>query len=92
MIDNKEYFIWLRDDNQEMENCYAAYIIRVYGQENRDLIWDLFKSGWAEEFFDDEELQKKYIDFENYFITKLETQYNIDFQVIDHDTLAFSGI
>lgn len=90
-MENKEYFIWLRDDNQLMEECYAATIIRVFGEQNRNLIWDLFKSDWAHEFFENEELQKKYLVFEYYFIKKIKQDYNIDLELIDHDTLSFYG-
>jgi hypothetical protein len=90
-MENKEYFIWLRDDDQAMEDCYAATIIRVYGQENRDLIWDLFKSEWGNEFFENEELRKKYVVFENYFITRIKQEHDIDLEIIDHDTLSFYG-
>jgi hypothetical protein len=90
-MENKEYFIWLRDDDQFMEDCYAATIIRVYGEENRDLVWDLFKSEWANEFFESEELKKKYIVFEHYFLQKLKKDYALDLEVINHDTLSFYG-
>ena len=90
-MENKEYFIWLRDDDQPMADCYAATIIRVYGEEQRNLIWDLFKSEWATEFFTDEELQKKYVVFENYFLQKIKKEMHIELEVIDHDTLSFYG-
>lgn len=91
MNDNKEYFIWLRDDDQPMADCYAATIIRVFGLEERDLIWDLFKSGFANEFFEDENIRKKYVVFENYFLQKIEREYGLELEIIDHDTLAFYG-
>jgi hypothetical protein len=90
-MENKEYFMWLRDDDQRMEDCYAAYIIRVYGKEDRDLVWDLFKSGWANEFFEDENIKKKYVIFENYFLEKLKAEYNLEPELINHDTMAFYG-
>lgn len=90
-MDNNEYFIWLRDDDQRMEDCYAATILRVYGKEDRDLIWDLFKSEWANEFFEDENLRKKYLVFEHYFLEKLKAEYGLEPELIDHDTLAFYG-
>jgi hypothetical protein len=90
-MENKEYFIWLRDDNQLMEECYAATIIRVFGIQERDLIWGLFKSGWANDFFEDENIRKKYVVFEHYFLQKIKKHYGLDLEVIDHDTLSFYG-
>jgi len=90
-MENKEYFIWLRDDDQPMADCYAATIIRVFGIHERDLIWDLFKSGFADDFFEDENIRKKYVVFENYFLQKVKLYYGLDLEVIDHDTLSFYG-
>ena len=90
-MENKEYFIWLRDDDQPMADCYAATIIRVFGIHERDLIWGLFKSGFADDFFEDENIRKKYVVFENYFLQKVKLYYGLDLEVIDHDTLSFYG-
>jgi hypothetical protein len=90
-MENKEYFIWLRDDDQPMADCYAATIIRVFGIQERDLIWDLFKSGFADDFFEDENIRKKYVVFENYFLEKVKLRYGLELEVIDHDTLSFYG-
>lgn len=86
---NKEFFIWLRNDDERMDWCYFPYVLKVYGSDHRDLIWDLFKGGFAREFFDSEELQKKFVDWPYYFLYRLQEEYNIDLETIDMDVLSF---
>ena len=85
----KEFYIWLRDDEENMSYCYAPYILKLEGDDRRDLVWDLFKSGYAREFFEFEELQKQFDNFAYYFIYKMQEDYDLDLEVIDMDVLSF---
>jgi hypothetical protein len=85
----QEFYIWLRDDDENMSWCYAPYILKVYGEDYRDLVWDLFKEGFAREFFEFEKIQKEFDNFAYYFIYKMQEEYNIDLEIIDMDVLSF---
>jgi hypothetical protein len=86
---NKEFYIWFRDDDESMVDCYAPYILKVYSEEDRDLVWDLFKSGFAREFFHNEEIKTRFIDWPYYFLYRVQEEYNIDLETISMDVISF---
>jgi hypothetical protein len=83
-----EFFIWIKGTGESYEDSFALNLIKV-DKKNRDLIWDLWKAGVGEEFFDSEEVRKKYIIFDYYVLKLMKEKYGVEYEDVDHDTLEY---